>query len=126
MLLVLSAETTYRCFKPHHLGHLNGYLRLVLRWLVISATALFTWIPSQVRRKDANTCLAYLPHWINNWSDIATVLSATLIVLFPTFVCVLKIRLARTSLLCHDHRQAAKELAYYLVTNGILVVGILS
>ena len=46
--------------------------------------------------------------------------------MFAACVSVLKIRLARTSILCHDHKQAAEELVWYLIANGILQVSILT
>jgi hypothetical protein len=92
---------------------------------MIVVLVILTWIPSRTRLKVSNTCPAYLPNWVDTWSDIATVLTGSLILMFILCAGIINLRLRRrTSVLCHDHRQAARELVHYLIVNMTILVGV--
>jgi hypothetical protein len=73
-----------------------------------------------IRPRQDDRCLASLLLWASPWSDIALILTSTLIFLYIVLGLTLTVQLVRTVKLEREERIAASRIVYYLAV-GIAV-----
>lgn len=73
-----------------------------------------------VRPRQDDRCLASLLLWASPWSDIAIILTSTLIFLYIVLGLTLTVQLVRTVKLEREERIAASRIVYYLAV-GVAV-----
>ncbi|PGH14389.1 hypothetical protein AJ79_03031 [Helicocarpus griseus UAMH5409] len=119
VVLVFTTEAVYRSFTPSRLATKGRWNSLVC-WVTIAAMLLLTWIPSKVKQRRSDRCLASLLQWTSRWSDIGLALTISLIVCYIISGTILSIRLWRTAKLDAHDRIAISSVVYYLA--GTVVV----
>ncbi|OJD20685.1 hypothetical protein ACJ73_07979 [Blastomyces percursus] len=119
VVLTFTANAVYQSFRPFQ-SVPTGRRSALICWMVVTIMLILTWIPSKIRERDEDRCLATLLQWTTRWSDIGLALTIGLIVLFIVNGAVLSVKLWRTAKLDTQDRIAKSSIVYYLAGTTII------
>ncbi|PGH32224.1 hypothetical protein GX50_05008 [[Emmonsia] crescens] len=119
IVLIFTSDAVYRSFRPSRFAA-KGRWNSLICWVIVTIMLLLTWIPSKIRERKSDRCLATLLQWATRWSDIGLGLTIGLIVFFVLNGVILSIRLRRTAKLDAHDRIATSSIVYYLTGTAIV------
>ncbi|OAT12335.1 hypothetical protein BDBG_07694 [Blastomyces gilchristii SLH14081] len=119
VVLTFTANAVYQSFRSFQ-SAVTGRRSSLICWVVVTIMLLLTWIPSKIRQRGNDRCLATLLQWTTRWSDIGLALTIGLIVLFIVNGAILSVKLWRTAKLDTQDRIAKSSIVYYLAGTTII------
>lgn len=113
VLLVFGSEAVYRGLKKDRFAP-RGRWNTPICWIVVAIMLTLTSIAPLIRPRPDDRCVASLLIWASPWSDIAIILTSSLIFLYIVIALILTVQLVRTSKIEREERIAASRIVYYL------------
>ncbi|PGH06614.1 hypothetical protein GX51_02241 [Blastomyces parvus] len=118
-VLTFTSDAVYQSFRPSQ-SAATKRRRSLICWVAVTIMLLLTWLPSKIREREKDRCLATLLQWTTRWSDIGLALTIGLIVLFIVNGAILSVKLWRTAKLDIQERIATSSIVYYLAGTAII------
>lgn len=121
VLLVFATEAVYRGLRKNRFAP-RGRWNTPICWTIVVIMLALTSIAPIIRPRRDDRCLASLLLWASPWSDIAIVVTSSLIFLYIVLGLILTVQLVRTVKLEREERIAASRIVYYLALGVVVFV----